>query len=204
MVFSGKSTAGNSTLIANGGVSGGLGGLIRFINNSTGGTARIEIFGNGSLEIGQQTRKGFSVTIGSIEGDGNVLLGANRLNVGSNNLSTEFSGEIQGTGLLTKIGTGTLTLSGTNTHTGNTRVNRGALQVDGSITSNTLVHSRLAGTGTINGNVTNNGRVRPGALGAPGMLTVVHNYTQAQYATLMLQIAGTSGGLQCSERFGER
>src|SRR5439155_11977402 len=32
----------------------------------------------------------------------------------------------------------------------------------------------------------------PGALGAPGMLTVVHNYMQAQYATLMIQIAGAS------------
>jgi energy-converting hydrogenase Eha subunit E len=50
----------------------------------------------------------------------------------------------------------------------------------------------FAGTGTINGNVTNNGRVSPGSAGAPGMLTIVHNYTQAQYATLMIQIAGMS------------
>ena len=45
-------------------------------------------------------------------------------------------------------------------------------------------------TGTINGNVMNNGKVSPGD--SPGMLTVVHNYTQAQYATLMIQIAGMS------------
>jgi hypothetical protein len=39
------------------------------------------------------------------------------------------------------------------------------------------------------------GIVRPGgALGAPGVLTVVGNYTQTQYATLMIQIAGTSTG----------
>jgi hypothetical protein len=31
-------------------------------------------------------------------------------------------------------------------------------------------------------------------MGAPGVLTVVHDYTQAQYATLMIQIAGTSTG----------
>jgi uncharacterized protein with beta-barrel porin domain len=70
------------------------------------------------------------------------------------------------------------------------------LQVDGSITSNTFVNhgGTLAGTGSINGNVANNGTVSPGSAGAPGMLTVVHNYTQAQFATLMIQIAGANAG----------
>jgi hypothetical protein len=36
----------------------------------------------------------------------------------------------------------------------------------------------------------NNGKVSPGD--SPGVLTVVHNYTQAQYANLMIQIAGMS------------
>jgi subtilase-type serine protease len=88
-------------------------------------------------------------------------------------------------GSLTKIRWGTLILSGANTHTGDTNVNRGVLQVDGSITSNTFVNHNgtLAGTGT----------VRPeGALGTPGLLTVFGTYTQTQYATLMIQIAGTS------------
>jgi outer membrane autotransporter protein len=70
------------------------------------------------------------VTVGSIEGDGNVFLGPNNLTVGSNNLSTLFSGVIQdgGTGgSLTKVGTGTLTLTGLNTYTGATTVNGGTL-----------------------------------------------------------------------------
>jgi hypothetical protein len=73
------------------------------------------------------------------------------------------------------------------------------LQVDGSITSNTFVNraGTFAGTGTINGNVTNNGRVSPESAGAPGMLTVVGNYTQTQFAALMIRIAG-AGAAQFS------
>ncbi len=197
--FSDSSTAASAILVANGGSNGARGGTILFANQSSVGTARIEVFGNGSLDISLHDAPG--MTIDSIEGDGDVFLGANNLTVGSNNLSTTFSCAIhdggRGGGVggsLTKIGTGTLILSGANTYTGNTNINRGVLQVDGSINSNTFVHytGTLAGTGMIHGNVTNNdfGTVRPGgALGAPGVLTVVHNYTQTQYATLMIQIA---------------
>jgi len=195
--FRRTSTAGSATLIANPGTNGGPGGGITFIEDATGGTSRVEVFGNGGLDISFHNAPG--VTIGSIEGDGNVFLGANTLTVGSNNLSTTFSGVMQGVfggtgGSLTKIGPGTLILSGANTYTGGTNVNRGVLQVDGSTTSNTFVNhgGTLAGTGTINGNVVDNGRVSPGSAGAPGMLTVTGNYTQAQYATLMIQIAGAS------------
>jgi autotransporter-associated beta strand protein len=199
-LFRDNATAESAILIANAGSNGGQGGTILFAGQSTAGTARIEIFGNGSLDISPHDAPG--MTINSIEGDGIVFLGANNLTVGSDNLNTTFACAIQDGGQgggvggpLTKIGSGTLILSGANTYTGNTNVNRGVLQVDGSIKSNTTVHGRsaLAGTGTINGNVTNNVRVSPGkGLGVPGMLTVVHNYTQAQYATLMIQIAGAS------------
>ena len=37
-----------------------------------------------------------------------------------------------------------------------------------------------------------NGRVSPGSTGAPGVLTVTGDYTQTQFATLMIQIAGAS------------
>jgi autotransporter-associated beta strand protein len=142
------------------------------------------------------------VTTGSIEGEGDVFLGANNLTVGSNNLSTTFSGVIQDGGFggsLTKIGTGTLDLTGANTYTGITNINRGVLQVDGSISSNTFVNhgGALAGSGTVNGNVTNNNRgmVRPGdALGVPGVLTVGNNYTQTPSAALVIQIAGADAG----------
>jgi len=190
--FLGFSTADSATLIANGGTGGGEGGQIIFEDRSTGGTSRVELFGNGSLDISSHFHR--PVTVGSIEGDGIVFLGANNLGVGSNDLSTTFSGVIQDGGLggsLTKIGLGTLVLSGTNTYSGTTRVKGGVLQVDGSISSNAVVnHSgRLAGTGVIHGDVINRGTVGPGS--PVGTLTV-DNFTQANYADLMIQIANSN------------
>jgi hypothetical protein len=107
-IFSGSSTADSAILIANGGVVGGsYGGSISFIGASTGGTARVEVFDNGYLDI---SRRQPGVTVGSIEGSGNVFLGANRLTVGANNINTSFSGVISGDGSLAKIGTGVFTL----------------------------------------------------------------------------------------------
>ena len=104
-IFTGSSTADSATLIANGGVYGD--GAIFFSGASTGGTARVKVFDNGYLDIsGHQG----GITIGSIEGTGNIRLGANNLRVGTNGLNTSFSGVISGTGSLTKIGSGVLTL----------------------------------------------------------------------------------------------
>ena len=202
--FIGTPTADSATLIANGGLGGGQGGTILFEDNSTGGTSRIEVFGNGNLDISRHNKRFYDilgVTVGSIEGDGNAFLGANNLTVGSNNLSTTFSGVIQDGGLkggsggsLTKIGTGTLDLTGANTYTGNTNINGGILQIDGSITSNTLVnrHSTLAGTGNVFGAVTGHGAVSPGD--ALGTLTV-NSYTQPiGSGRLLIDIAGPSAG----------
>jgi hypothetical protein len=105
-LFQGLSTADTATLIANT-TSGGGGGGILFNGASTGGTARVKVFGNGYLDIsGHQS----GMTVGSIEGSGNVRVGANNLRVGINNISTSFSGVISGSGSLTKVGSGILTL----------------------------------------------------------------------------------------------
>jgi autotransporter-associated beta strand protein len=84
------------------------------------------------------------MTAGSIEGAGTFSLGSNQLTVGSNNLSTEVSGVISGTGggSLVKTGIGILALSGTNTYTGTTTVNAGALVVNGSIASSSVTRKQ--------------------------------------------------------------
>ena len=174
------STAGSATLIANGGTAAGAsGGTIFFSDSSTGGTASVEVFNNGTGAPGKldiSPHSAGSVAIGSLEGSGNVFLGANNLTVGSNNLSKTFSGVISdsggisgGTGgSLTKTGTGAFTLSGANTYTGATTVNGGALFVNGSTSSSSVVTvnsgATLGGNGTIGGAV----NVNSGATLAPG------------------------------------
>jgi autotransporter-associated beta strand protein len=137
--FDGTPTAGSAILVANGGLNGGGGGMISFEGNSTGGTSRIEVFGNGNLDISGHDSPG--VTIGSIEGDGNAFLGTNNLTVGSNNLSTTFSGAIQDGGFggsLTKIGTRMLILTAANAYAGLSNINRGVLQIDGPVLRDTF------------------------------------------------------------------
>lgn len=181
MQFSDSSTAGNATLIINGGVGGGEGVLAQFFFDSTGGTARIEVFDNGALDIGVHNAPGIS--IGSIEGTGLVFLGALNLTVGSNNLSTNFSGVIQDGGIfggtggsLTKIGTGKLVLRHENTYTGGTIVNRGTLVVNNTTDSGTgagpvfVKGGKLGGKGIIAGAVTVGTGNGSGAVLAPGYL----------------------------------
>jgi autotransporter-associated beta strand protein len=175
-----SSTAGNATLIANGNDGGELGPSIFFHNDSSGGTARVKVFGTGFLDISvSQTVP--VVTIGSIEGDGNIFLGGRTLAIGSKNLSTRFSGVIQdgggggGTGgSLRKIGTGVLIFDHRNTYTGGTTINGGKLVLNNKNGSGTgtgpvqVNRGRLGGRGTIAGDVTVGDGSGRGAALSPG------------------------------------
>ncbi|MBA3832285.1 MAG: hypothetical protein H0X34_10405 [Chthoniobacterales bacterium] len=176
--FSNTSTAADSTLIANNaGDPQADGGHIFFFDDSTGGAARVEVFGSGTLEISYHNAPG--VTIGSLEGDGAVSLGSNELTVGGNNLDTVFSGVIQDEssdtgGSVSKGGKGKLTLTSPNTYRGGTTVIRGALLVtnrSGSALGRGKVHVNagiLAGTGQISGAVTLGTGTGVGAVLSPG------------------------------------
>jgi autotransporter-associated beta strand protein len=167
-------------LIANGGTNGGEGGSILLNDGSLGGTARIEVFGNGTLDISGHDTSG--VTIGSLEGDGLVSLGTNNLTVGSSVLNTTFSGVIQDdgtTGSLTKIGPGRLILTNANTYTGGTTVNGGTLLVNNATGSGLgtgpvqALSGILGGSGIISGRVTVGTGRGPGIVLGPGANSIV-------------------------------
>ncbi|QPF87188.1 autotransporter domain-containing protein [Bradyrhizobium genosp. L] len=188
LAFANSSTAGAATITTN---SGGT----TFIQDSaSGGTARFILNGTGALDISGLTSGG--TTAGSIEGGGNIRLGANTLAVGGSNLSTNFSGIISGSGGLSKAGGGTLTLTGINTYTGSTAVNGGTLEVDGSIaaSSNVTVNSgaTLSGTGIVDPAATtimNGGTLAPGNVSNPtGTLTVTSNLALQSGAIYLVQV----------------
>lgn len=186
----GNCRANAATLIANGGSNGGTGGLIEFHKSSSGDSARVEVFGNGNLDIGSHSG---GVTIGSLEGDGLVFLGGQALSIGSGVSSTTFSGVIQDRGIsgktggaLIKIGTTTLTLTGANIYTGGTTVSGGTLVISNTTASGagtgtvTVNAGTLGGSGTISGGVT----IGTGS-GAGAFLAPAHG-TQTQ-TTLTIQ-----------------
>jgi len=178
-LFGETGRAGSATIIADGGTGGGGGGAIFFTDDTLGDTATIKLFGNGTLDISAHNAAGLS--IGSLEGDGQALLGARNLSVGSNNASTTFAGALTDGGIrggtggsLTKIGSGTLTLTGASTYTGATNVSAGTLLVNGSLAGNVSVASgaALGGTGRMGAvSIASGGTLSPGG-DAVGTLTL--------------------------------
>ena len=147
-----------TVVIADGGTNGGLGGTILIEGHPVLDLGQFQVSGNGLLDLTPLTEAG--VTIGSLAGDGAVLLAGHTLSVGNNNLSTTFSGVIQDAGSVIKLGTGTLTFAGASTYTGVTTVSTGILRVtnqSGSATGTGAVKvnaGTLGGSGIIAGKVT--------------------------------------------------
>jgi fibronectin-binding autotransporter adhesin len=214
--FEDKSIGGNATLIAESGSDSGDGGAIAFDARTGGGTMRVILFGdgtanpqNGQLSVSPNPTAMHNLMIGSIEGGGQISLGAlsgqvASITVGSNNLSTTFSGVISGFGTVTKVGTGALTLSGTNTYTGGTSVTDGTLTINNITGSGTgtgpvaVTGGTLAGNGIIAGAVTIGGNNPKPAILSPG---------GKKQATLTLQSSLTfaiSSTYTCSYRGNQR
>ena len=98
------------------------------------------------------------MSIGSIEGDGYIFMGANGLTVGTNNLNTVFSGVIFNNGLhgsLAKVGSGLLTLQ-----------NFSILTVGLSLVSGSIIKLDFIGAPDIASLVVNGVGNRQGCMGA--------------------------------------
>lgn len=106
-----------------------------------------------------------------------------------------------GTGVFNQEG-GRHTVSGNLgiSNTGEYRMSGGTLEVGGKITNNgvfqhetgTLAFGSFSGSGVFVGNLTNNSVVAPG--NSPGMLTVTGDYTQTEFGTLEIELAGYDAG----------
>ncbi|MGJ5087008.1 MULTISPECIES: autotransporter domain-containing protein [unclassified Bradyrhizobium] len=132
--FANSATAGDAVITT------GAFGVTRFTDTSSGGTAQLVTNLGGSVDISGLTSSGISV--GSIAGAGNFILGSKTLATGLSNTDTEVSGVISGAGgSLTKVGGGALILSGNNTYSGGTQLNAGSL---------VIANNNALGSGTLN------------------------------------------------------
>ncbi len=113
-----------------------------------------------------------------------------------NGTGTITGGVLVAPGDLTKAGEGLLDLDVTVVTGGNTNVSQGALAVNGTlVTDDVLVQqgATLKGSGSIVGDVVNNGTVAPG--NSPGTLTVMGNFTQSSNGTLAIEVGDGASDL---------
>ena len=165
VVLNAANTYSGGTIVLAGRLQAGSAG--GFVNNTA------YTVNGGTLDLNN-----FKLIVSSLNGTGGVVnLGSAALTI--NNTGTDvYSGIIQGTGSLTKIGAGTQTLSGNNTYSGGTLLNAGTLVVN---------NAQALGLGDV---VVNGGVLRAD----PQPINVRGNYTQNAGGTLQLGLGGSAPG----------
>lgn len=159
-----------------------------------GGSLRSTVIDNAVLDVSTGPTTVGTVTIGSLQGTGSVLLGANTLVI--SNAADTFSGAISGTGGIS-ISSGTETLSGVNTYTGKTTVTGGTLALTGSISSS----SALAIAGTFDASAASGSALSFASLsgGSTGVVSMgTHNLTLNAAAGTFAGVIQGTGGLTIS------
>jgi fibronectin-binding autotransporter adhesin len=132
-------TAYTGTLALN---SGGL--ALNNINSLQNSTLTLN---SGTLSFGVSGTNAYA--IGGLSGSAPLNIGGNSIIVGSNGVTSTFSGNLSGTGSLTKTGTGTFTLSGNNSYSGSTVINNGRLIAASSTAITSSSSFSLSGASTL-------------------------------------------------------
>ncbi|VGO19925.1 autotransporter-associated beta strand repeat-containing protein [Pontiella sulfatireligans] len=181
-------TVGNATIVGDLYIGDGVGGADADVVRLAGGAeidyVKVVIGKSGLLDLNDSVEY-----IGSLAGNGHVVLGSGIIGTGYDNSSTTFSGLIEGTGGLRKNGSGIFTLTGNNSYSGDTEIYNGTLRVNGSQSGSDVLISAgatLDGIGTV-GAVESDGTVAPGA--SAGELGCANAMLQSG-STLELELNG--------------
>ncbi|WP_080434935.1 autotransporter outer membrane beta-barrel domain-containing protein [Burkholderia ubonensis] len=184
----------SGTISGSGAVSQiGTGTTVLMSNNSYAGGTTIAA---GTLQLGN------GGTSGSIVGNvvDNGTLAFDRTD------ATAFAGTISGSGAVSQIGTGTTVLTGNNTYTGNTTISAGTLQLGnggtsgsivGNVTNNGTLSFNRSDSATYGGTISGSGVVNQIGTGTT-VLTGNNTYTgntTISAGTLQLGNGGTSGSI---------
>jgi autotransporter-associated beta strand protein len=143
-------------------------------------------------------------TVGSMNGSGQVILGTGFLDIGADNSSMVFSGQINGGGdsLLVKLGSGGLKLSGSGSTVHEMTLEQGPVQIDGQWTqASVLVEggATLSGTATLS-KIDNYAVVTPGDDG-PGRLTAL-DITFEGGSAFVVKLGGIQPGVDFDQLVG--
>jgi outer membrane autotransporter protein len=218
--YIGGTTINAGTLqLGNGGTSGSIVGNVTdngalVVNRSGTITLPGVISGTGSLS---QIGPGTTILTGNNTYGGGTTINAGTLQLGNGGTSGSIIGNvvnngvfainrsdaftvgnfISGTGAFQQNGSGTTILTATNTYSGATTVNAGALVVNGSIANSAVTVASgalLAGSGTVGATTVNSGGIlAPGLIGTPGTMAVAGNLAFQSGALYLVQVNAANG-----------
>jgi len=194
---------------AGGGAGSGLGGAI-FIQQ--GGALIVQDGVSFSDNVTTAGIGGIAAGLGSSGGDGSSLGDDIFIQAGGSvtfqiNDALTLSNPIEGAGFLSEVngpgfiksGTGTVSLVGANTYFGDTVIQSGMLNLDGSVSGNVYIEvgGTLSGNGTVNGNIYNNGTISPGNSIGAMFTTDLYLYPTSIY-DVEINAAGESDMIEAS------
>jgi autotransporter-associated beta strand protein len=167
-----------------GGVITGNGAVVKF------GTGELTFTGANAYTGGTVVNAGVLIaTTATLPATQGVVLNNNSTLVFNQGANATFNGTVNGGGTIQKKGTAVLTLA--NTTTSAVDVQAGSLIFSTGIGRTTIsAGALLGGSGTVTGNLTNNGTLSPG--NSPGTINVVGNYAQSSTGKLVVEIASAT------------